>query len=50
MCTKRLATLILACIVSVSFYLPGALAQEIEVIDLESRKVDQQGPTFSSKR
>ena len=37
MCTKRLATLILACIVSVSFYLPGALAQEIEVIDLESR-------------
>ena len=39
MCNKRFASLILACFVSVSFYLPAVLAQDIEVSDLESRSV-----------
>jgi len=44
MYSKRPAGLVLACLVSVSFYLPGALTQEIivediEIIDLESKSV-----------
>lgn len=36
---RRLACLILSCFFFAAFYLPEALAQDIEVIDLESRSV-----------
>ena len=36
---KRLACLILPCFIFASFYVPKVLAQDIEVIDLESRSV-----------
>ena len=36
---KRLACLILPCFILVSFYVPKVLAQDIEVVDLESRSV-----------
>ena len=37
MFNKKIATLVLACFVSVSFCVPAVLAQAVEVFDLESR-------------